>query len=109
MVYDQSSLSVVLFGGWDGTAYYNDTWTFDVGTSTWTNLNLIEAPSARDSHSLVYNAATNELIMFGGFVGGTDDVQDTWAFGVSQDIFTDDTIIDVETSVIEGTTTTVGP
>ena len=111
MAYDPSSANVVLFGGWDGTAYFNDTWTFNVATSTWTNLNLINAPSARDSSSLVYDAATNELILFGGFVGGTSEAQDTWAYGVAEDLFIDDPLIDdplidVDTSVIEGTTTT---
>ncbi len=109
MAYDPTTGAIVMFGGWDGTAYYNDTWTFDVATSTWTSLDLIGSPTARDSHSLIYNAATNELILFGGFVGGTDVAQDTWAFGVTEDIFTEDTVIDVETSVIAGTTTTLGP
>jgi hypothetical protein len=109
MAYDPVSATVVLFGGWDGTLYYNDTWTFSVATSTWTNLNLTDAPSARDSHSLVYDQATNELVLFGGFVGGTDAAQDTWSFGVSEEATTEETLpVTDETSVISGTTTTVG-
>ncbi len=106
LAYDPSSATVVLFGGWNGTAYYNDTWTFNVATSTWTNLNLVGGPTARDSHSLNYDAATNELILFGGFVGGTDVAQDTWAYGVTEDLSTQDTTPGVDTSVIAGTTTT---
>jgi len=109
MTYDPSSATIVLFGGWDGTAYFNDTWTFDLVTYTWTNLNLAAAPSARDSHSLIYVATTNELIMFGGFVGGTDVSQDTWSFGIPQDVYTEDTLPDSEVDVISGTTTTLGP
>ena len=30
MAYDQVSGTVVLFGGWDGTQYYNDTWAFSL-------------------------------------------------------------------------------
>jgi len=109
MAYDPSSGTVLLFGGWNGTAYYNDTWTFDVATSTWTSLDLLDAPSARDSHSLTYDALTNELILFGGFVGGSDVAQDTWAYGVAEDFFTVDTVLEVETSVVAGTTTTEAP
>jgi len=109
MAYDPTTATVVLFGGWDGTAYFNDTWTFDVATSTWTVVDLMSAPAARDSHSLVCSLATNELILFGGFVGGTDAAQDTWAYGEMDEIFTNDTIVDVDTSVIAGTTTTLGP
>jgi N-acetylneuraminic acid mutarotase len=108
LAYDPTSLTVVLFGGWDGAQYFNDTWTFSVATSTWTNLNLTDAPSARDSHSLLYDAITNELVLFGGYVG-TDAAQDTWAFGVSLESTTDDTVPFTEETVISGTTTSLAP
>jgi hypothetical protein len=109
MAYDQVAGTVVLFGGWNGTLYYNDTWTFSATESTWTNLNLTDAPSARDSHSLIFGEATNELILFGGFVGGTDVAQDTWAFGVVEEATTEETIAVTETDVVSGTSTTLAP
>jgi hypothetical protein len=113
MEYDQASANVVLFGGWDGTAYFNDTWTFTAATSTWTALNITGGPSARDSHSLIYDAASNKLILFGGFVGGTDVAQDTWAFGASDETATVTTLPLTEdtgaTTSTSGTTTTLAP
>ena len=73
-------------------------------------MNLTEAPSARDSHSLIFDEATNELVLFGGFVGGTDVAQDTWAFGLAEETTTEETLpVTEETSVISGTTTTLAP
>jgi N-acetylneuraminic acid mutarotase len=114
MEYDPTSGVVVLFGGWDGTAYYNDTWTFATATSTWTALNITGGPSARDSHSLIYDAASNKLILFGGFVGGTDVAQDTWSFGVSDEIPTETTTLPptgetTTTDLTSGATTTLEP
>jgi N-acetylneuraminic acid mutarotase len=109
MVYDPTLSNTVLFGGWDGTAYFNDTWTFTIATSTWTNMNISNAPSARDSHSLLYSAITNELILFGGYVG-TDAAQDTWSFGMTEGTTTEDTLpVTEETETISGTTTTLAP
>ncbi len=108
MAYDPTSATVILFGGWDGTAYFNDTWAYDPLTNTWTDLNPAgEAPAARDSHSLVYNAATDELILFGGLVGGATDSQDTWSFGLGDftdtGVFPTDTTLPVDSTTISGT------
>jgi N-acetylneuraminic acid mutarotase len=111
MAYDPVSGNMLLFGGWDGASYFNDTWTYTVGNMTWTKLDLADAPSARISSSLVYSAISNNLILFGGLVGA-DVAQDTWSYGVSEDSSTtDDTLpSDTEdTAVIEGTTTTLAP
>ena len=90
MAYDRVSGNMVLFGGWDGTSYYNETWTYNVGTMTWTNMNLADGPSARDSCSLIYSAISNKFILFGGFVGGADAAQDTWSYGITEDSGTTD-------------------
>jgi N-acetylneuraminic acid mutarotase len=111
MTYDPTSATVVLFGGWDGTAYYNDTWAFDVTSSTWTDLSPAgEVPEARVGHSIIYDTATSELVLFGGLVGGTNVAQDTWSFGLAEEIPTEDTVpLTDETDVISGTTTTLEP
>jgi hypothetical protein len=82
MTYDPTSGTIILFGGWDGAAYFDDTWAYDAAMNVWMDLNPAgDAPAPRDSHSLVYDSATDELILFGGFVGGAADAQDTWSFG----------------------------
>ncbi len=39
MVYDSTAHKVVLFGGRDIGAEDDDTWTYDLATNTWTNVN----------------------------------------------------------------------
>ena len=48
MTYDPDSGKIIMFGGFDGTSYLNDTWTFD--GVTWTHSHdtaLASAPSCR--------------------------------------------------------------
>lgn len=102
MTYDPTSGTIVLFGGWDGTAYFDDTWSFDVATSTWTDLSPVgNVPMARDSHSFIYDAATQELVLFGGFVGAADVGNDTWSFGMGGEISTIEVLPPLDPSMDE--------
>jgi N-acetylneuraminic acid mutarotase len=38
MVYDSKTSQVIMFGGYDGYQYLNDTWSYDRDTNTWTEL-----------------------------------------------------------------------
>ncbi|HEX9907766.1 MAG TPA: kelch repeat-containing protein [Thermoplasmata archaeon] len=72
MVYHAQSGRVVLFGGlcWSGYAYESwETWTYDVGNTTWTNMNPGSRPSPRQEHSMIYDAQSNRVILFGGWDG----------------------------------------
>src|SRR4051794_9487805 len=53
MAYDAVSKKVVVFGGFSGTGYLNDTWTFD-GT-TWTQVQTAVAPPARSNGQMAYD------------------------------------------------------
>ncbi len=78
MAYDPVSKKIVLFGGF-GTAYLNDTWTFD-GT-TWTKQHPSVAPPVRTGSAMGFDKRTQKLVMFGGFNGGHNNsafLQDTW-------------------------------
>jgi hypothetical protein len=81
MVYDAATSNVVLYGGlkYDGTApvYLGDTWTWD-GT-TWTQQHPAASPSARNASSMAYDAATGNVVLFGGYRNGY--VSDTWTWG----------------------------
>ena len=62
--------------------------------------------------SLIYSAISNNLILFGGFVGGSDAAQDTWSYGVNEDSATTDETIPIDTEdtlTVDGTTTTLEP
>jgi len=76
--YDAATNSLIIFGGYDcATGYFNDVWVLSgannaSGTPIWTQLAPSGvAPSARQSSSAVYDAATISLIVFGGDAGSS--------------------------------------
>src|SRR5438132_7901968 len=75
MTYDAASGKVVMFGGYDGTGYLNDTWTFD-GTS-WSRVQAPVSPPARAASQMAYDAITQKVVLFGGY-NGTRYLGDTW-------------------------------
>jgi N-acetylneuraminic acid mutarotase len=88
MVYDPSTGKVMVFGGFDGTSYYNDTWAFDPATNVWTKLSPAgSVPGARAGHSLVYDSNSAKMILFGGW-NGSDELNDTWAYDPATNTWT---------------------
>lgn len=56
---------------WGGSYYYdnyNDGWSYDPLTDTWTNLSPVNAPSPRVNHSAVWTGT--QMIIFGGCSAG---------------------------------------
>jgi N-acetylneuraminic acid mutarotase len=84
MVYDSTTGKVILFGGMSGPVGnpdFNDTWAYDPTANTWTKLSPAGAvPSARDSFSMVYDQATNRVILFGGVGARSPELNDTWVY-----------------------------
>jgi len=80
MAYDPESKKIILFGGFDGTKEYNDTWAYDPASGIWTNLRPGGAlPAARDSQELAYDPANKVFVMFGGW-NTTTTFADTWTY-----------------------------
>ena len=75
MTYDPVSGKIIAFGGFDGTGYLNDTWSFD-GTS-WTQIATQSAPPARAAAQMTYDSVAQKIVLFGGF-DGTNYLGDTW-------------------------------
>lgn len=75
MTYDAASKKVLLFGGFSGSGYLNDTWTFD--GSTWTKVDTAVAPSARANAQMAYDRHLHKVVLFGGY-DGRHDLGDTW-------------------------------
>ncbi len=69
---------VILFGGRDtsGNTYLNDTWIWN-GTA-WVLQNPVTKPPARLGCTMVYDAARNRVVMFGGVLSGDVFAGDTW-------------------------------
>jgi Galactose oxidase, central domain len=54
------------FGGTDDQHYFNDTWSFDISTRTWTELRCTGSiPSPRSGHAAVL--VDDVMYVFGGF------------------------------------------
>jgi hypothetical protein len=85
MMYDPAIKEVVLFGGFDGRQYLNDTWAWS--GSGWSELSTGLNPPGRDGASLAYveppgrvplpGTGAGELVLFGGR-DAAGDLGDTW-------------------------------
>ena len=69
---------MVLFGGEGPAGYVGDTWTWN-GT-TWTQAHPATSPSARYGASMAYDAATGNVVLFGGEDNTCNALNDTWSW-----------------------------
>jgi N-acetylneuraminic acid mutarotase len=85
MVYDLDRQKLYLFGGYNWTAFLNDTWSFDPSTGDWTQLSPSgTVPPGREYHAMAYDSAAGKVIMFGG-VNDSGTLADTWAYDPAAD------------------------
>src|SRR5271157_504588 len=86
-VFDASTNQMIVFGGTavasDVPTTLNDLWRLSdangSGGQAWTQVSAAGAPAARTSHSAVYSASTNRMVIFGGGLGNTSPcVNDSW-------------------------------
>ncbi|MBM3131106.1 MAG: hypothetical protein FJ009_21085 [Chloroflexi bacterium] len=68
---------VLLFGGWNGSGFFDDTWVYDLSDNTWTNQNPVTKPSARRYHAMAY-LGNAWVVLFGGYDPNTNIRNDTW-------------------------------
>jgi N-acetylneuraminic acid mutarotase len=82
MVYDPQAHRFIMFGGIRlegvGEVCLGDTWAYDPAANSWTNL-FPPGPPSRAFQSIVYDPAAHRMIMFGGWIGGSN-LNDTWAY-----------------------------
>jgi hypothetical protein len=79
MAYDAATGQVVLFGGDNGnfnSGILSDTWTWN--GMTWTQQSPSASPPSRYLSSMAYDAATGQVVLFGGDHSGTPG--DTWTW-----------------------------
>jgi hypothetical protein len=81
MAYDAATNQLLLFGG--GTShtptalgYHGDTWVWD--GSNWTQLHPVTSPPARQNPDMVYDAARQQIVLYGGYDG--QYLSDTWTW-----------------------------
>ena len=67
-VYDPDHGLMLVFGGKNGQANFNDVWSFDLNSNKWTVLSPVadEFPFVRAFSTAVWNPARKEMLIFGG-------------------------------------------
>ncbi len=77
MAYDTATSQMLLFGGYNGSGNFADTWAWN-GT-TWGQLSPVTSPGARSTISISYDTSTLQMVLFGGYTTGY--IGDTWIMG----------------------------
>jgi len=101
------------FGGFNASFLpNNDMWSYNLKTNTWTQLigatNAATSPGPRFIYQFQYYEALNRLYIFGGNnrdggpVGTTTQYNDTWAYNIDTNTFTQ--IISMQDTTISGRT-----
>lgn len=84
-VYDSQSDRVVLYGGFACTGPsdpgLDDTWTYDYNSDTWQQMTPDRSPPGRMFHGMVYDAASDRTVVWGGRV---DDTR-VWTYDADDD------------------------
>ncbi len=90
MAYDSLADRIVLFGGWSDAPYrlFGDTWTYDVATETWTEMNPARAPPPRSYLAMTYDPRADRTVVFGGLTTAYL-VNDTWAYNLPANTWSD--------------------
>lgn len=60
--------AMIVFGGYDGSAYLADLWSLDLSSLEWTQMapDGSAAPPARRRHTAIYDPSRNRMVVFGG-------------------------------------------
>ncbi|MEI8191920.1 MAG: kelch repeat-containing protein, partial [candidate division NC10 bacterium] len=82
MVDDPRNGKLYLFGGLSNAEYFGDTYCYDPVTNGWTELHPATSPSPRYVHSMVWDDASNRILLFGGRDPEREDpcFNDLWSF-----------------------------
>ena len=88
MAYDSQSDRVIMFGGYNQTTPFVDSWAYDFNTNTWASMNPVANPSARGGHAMAYDAQSGRTVLFGG-LGAAGPLNDTWAYDFTTNMWTD--------------------
>jgi len=70
MVCDSLNNRLVLFGGYTGSVYLADLWSFNIASTTWTQLSPSGvAPAGRELPNGAYDVVNQRLVIFAGWAG----------------------------------------
>ncbi len=83
IAYDSTHKQVVLFGGGNDNngangTFLNDTWVWD--GANWTQIFPQTSPPARAEHSMAFDSAHGQVVLFGGDGQNLNPLNDTWVW-----------------------------
>jgi hypothetical protein len=74
------------FGGYGDKNYHNDTWSFDISTRKWTELQCTGyVPSPRGGHAATLVDDDDVMYVFGGCSSGESYLDDLYALQLSSE------------------------
>lgn len=79
MATDDSGKSIILFGGQSKSAFYNDTWSYDIAGNIWTKRTISSSPSPRAYAAMTYDQVEKQMLLFGGNTQNGDQ-DDYWIY-----------------------------
>ena len=86
MAYDSRRGEIVLFGGECQSGTLGDTWIYNCTANRWRLMAPATAPSARQACGMVYDAAHDRMVLFGGY-SNSDYLGDTWTYDPETNIW----------------------
>jgi N-acetylneuraminic acid mutarotase len=87
MIYDANNGRILLFGGQNKTAYFNDLWQYD--GNNWSPATVVgSSPPPRALHSMTYDADDGLVFLFGGRSLAGDLLADFWSFNTATNEWT---------------------
>ncbi|MEM4308836.1 MAG: kelch repeat-containing protein [Thermoplasmata archaeon] len=86
LAYDILAKKFVLFGGYNGSAYLDDTWCFDPTTKNWTLLWPSTKPSPRAYFGMTH-VLNLGVVVHGGY-DGSNQLADLWVYNSSTNVWT---------------------
>ncbi len=109
MAYDSESAKIIHFGGGYIHAYRtNETWIYDFTTNTWTKAEPNLVPNLRSAQVMAYDSESDVVIMHGGAADEEGNPEgeylhfnDTWAFDVNTDTWTNMTPTGLDVGLCE--------
>ncbi len=90
MAYDIESDQVIWFGGYGPDLnLLDETWSYNLDENNWVNRTTSVAPQGRQRNPMMYDEESDRVILFGGWLGETDVLDDTGAYDFNTNTWTD--------------------
>lgn len=91
MIYDPVNQRILMYGGADwqnGYTFYDELWSYEPETNTWTQLEMHNSPDPRFNTMLVYLPERHQLFLFGG-MSQQDKTDGTFIFDFATSTWTE--------------------